>query len=178
EKPYFTNKFSSLCESALRAPTCAVAEASRRLRSMQASSSQATFNSHQRRWGHRRYSPGRSCAGLRVHVWGHARSIRWADDVFRPTGGVFVGKMTCGEVSLISWSCFVLPAIFAVSLLAGTPAKPAGGVVLITIDTLRADHLGCYGYRNGATPTIDALAVRAAKFEHAYAVAPLTLPSH
>jgi len=71
-----------------------------------------------------------------------------------------------------------LPAIFAVSLLAGTPAKPAGGVVLITIDTLRADHLGCYGYRNGATPTIDALAVRAAKFEHAYAVAPLTLPSH
>ena|SRR5438046_2403480 len=83
EKPYFTNKFSSLCESALRAPTCAVAEASRRLRSMQASSSQATFNSHQRRWGHRRYSPGRSCAGLRVHVWGHARSIRWADDVFR-----------------------------------------------------------------------------------------------
>ena len=79
--------------------------------------------------------------------------------------------MTCGEVSLISWSCFVLPAIFAVSLLAGTPAKPAGGVVLITIDTLRADHLGCYGYRNGATPTIDALAVRAAKFEHAYAVA-------
>ena len=57
-------------------------------------------------------------------------------------------------------------------------AEHSPGVLLITIDTLRADHLGCYGYRRGATPTIDALAKQSAKFEHAFAAAPLTLPSH
>ena len=59
------------------------------------------------------------------------------------------------------------------------PVSPhSPGVLLITIDTLRADHLGCYGYRRGATPAIDALAKQSAKFEHAFAAAPLTLPSH
>jgi arylsulfatase A-like enzyme/cytochrome c-type biogenesis protein CcmH/NrfG len=62
--------------------------------------------------------------------------------------------------------------------LAGSRAKSPGGVLLITVDTLRADHLGCYGYRDGATSTIDALAKQSAKFEHAYAPVPLTLPSH
>ncbi len=57
-------------------------------------------------------------------------------------------------------------------------AAPSGSVLLITIDTLRADHLGCYGYRRGATPTIDALAKQATKFEHAFSAVPLTLPSH
>jgi arylsulfatase A-like enzyme/Flp pilus assembly protein TadD len=63
----------------------------------------------------------------------------------------------------------------------GEPAQASGppaNVLLITIDTLRADHLGCYGYRRGATPTIDALAKQSAKFEHAFAPVPLTLPSH
>ena len=55
---------------------------------------------------------------------------------------------------------------------------PSPGVLLITIDTLRADHLGCYGYRRGATPAMDGLAKQAAKFEHAFAPVPLTLPSH
>jgi arylsulfatase A-like enzyme/Tfp pilus assembly protein PilF len=49
---------------------------------------------------------------------------------------------------------------------------------MITIDTLRADHLGCYGYRRGATPTIDALAKQARKFENAFTAVPFTLPSH
>ena len=57
-------------------------------------------------------------------------------------------------------------------------AAPPRSVLLITIDTLRADHLGCYGYRRGATPTIDALAKQARKFEHAFTAVPLTLPSH
>ena len=45
-----------------------------------------------------------------------------------------------------------LPALLAV---AQTPAKPALNVVLITIDTLRADHVGCYGYKQIKTPNID-----------------------
>jgi arylsulfatase A-like enzyme/tetratricopeptide (TPR) repeat protein len=57
-------------------------------------------------------------------------------------------------------------------------AAPSRSVLLITIDTLRADHLGCYGYRRGATPAIDALAKQATKFEHAFSAVPLTLPSH
>src|ERR1051325_6127812 len=53
-----------------------------------------------------------------------------------------------------------------------------GPVVLISFDTLRADHLPIYGFRGGATPAIDALARRAVVFERAYAHAPQTLPSH
>jgi choline-sulfatase len=51
-------------------------------------------------------------------------------------------------------------------------------VLLITIDTLRADHVGSYGYAAAQTPAIDALAARGARFEHAATVAPLTLPAH
>jgi arylsulfatase A-like enzyme/cytochrome c-type biogenesis protein CcmH/NrfG len=57
-------------------------------------------------------------------------------------------------------------------------SKIPAGVLLITIDTLPADHLGCYGYRRGATPAMDGLAKQSAKFEHAFAPVPLTLPSH
>ncbi|MBI3492199.1 MAG: sulfatase-like hydrolase/transferase [Acidobacteria bacterium] len=59
-----------------------------------------------------------------------------------------------------------------------TPARPSGPVVLISIDTLRADHLPVYGYRAVRTPTIDALAADGIVFEHAYAHSPQTLPSH
>src|SRR6266446_10395344 len=54
----------------------------------------------------------------------------------------------------------------------------APNVVVITIDTLRADHLGCYGYKQIRTPNIDALAADGARFEHAYTAVPVTLPSH
>ena len=51
-------------------------------------------------------------------------------------------------------------------------------IVLISIDTLRADRLPAYGYTKVATPHIDSLARDAVLFENAYAHAPLTLPSH
>jgi arylsulfatase A-like enzyme/Flp pilus assembly protein TadD len=51
-------------------------------------------------------------------------------------------------------------------------------VVVITIDTLRADHLGCYGYKQVRTPNIDALARDSTRFEHAYTPVPVTLPAH
>jgi len=56
------------------------------------------------------------------------------------------------------------------------PDRP--NVLLVTIDTLRADHVGCYGYRDASTPTIDALARRGVRFETAVVHAPLTGPSH
>jgi arylsulfatase A-like enzyme/Tfp pilus assembly protein PilF len=48
----------------------------------------------------------------------------------------------------------------------------------VTVDTCRADRIGCYGAAAAATPTIDGLAARGLRFSHAQAAAPMTLPSH
>ncbi len=72
----------------------------------------------------------------------------------------------------------VLALLNAFSVAAQTSAKSPLNVVLITIDTLRADHLGCYGYKNIKTPNIDNLAAEGTRFERAFAVVPVTLPSH
>jgi arylsulfatase A-like enzyme/cytochrome c-type biogenesis protein CcmH/NrfG len=57
------------------------------------------------------------------------------------------------------------------------PARPRN-LLLITVDTLRADHVGAYGYARARTPALDALATGGVRFERAYAAAPITLPSH
>ena len=54
----------------------------------------------------------------------------------------------------------------------------APSVVLITLDTERANHLACYGYGRIQTPAIDRLALEGVQFNQAYAHVPLTLPSH
>jgi choline-sulfatase len=62
-----------------------------------------------------------------------------------------------------------------------SPDRPKAGetnVLLITIDTLRADRLGCYGFANASTPTLDALAGRGVRFATAVTHVPLTGPSH
>jgi len=69
------------------------------------------------------------------------------------------------------------------SLLAGCDggAGPSAGVeriVLVSIDTLRADRVGCYGAAGAETPALDALAAEGARLETAISPAPLTLPSH
>ena len=51
-------------------------------------------------------------------------------------------------------------------------------IVLISIDTLRSDHLPAYGYRKVETPAIDALRRDSVLFERAYSHYPMTLPSH
>lgn len=62
----------------------------------------------------------------------------------------------------------------------GTPPEPPPPqrVVLITIDTLRADHLGMYGYPRDVSPFLDELAERSARFANAYASSSHTMPSH
>jgi choline-sulfatase len=50
--------------------------------------------------------------------------------------------------------------------------------LLITIDTVRADHIGCYGYSKIQTPTLDSLAHDGIIFERAISQVPLTWPSH
>jgi arylsulfatase A-like enzyme/predicted Zn-dependent protease len=57
-------------------------------------------------------------------------------------------------------------------------APVSGPIVVISIDTLRADHLPAYGYKKVRTPAIDALAADGVVFERAYSHAPQTLPAH
>ena len=66
----------------------------------------------------------------------------------------------------------------AQSPLAAPVATDRPNVLLVTIDTLRADHVGCYGAAAASTPTLDALARRGVRFETAVAHVPLTGPSH
>ena len=59
------------------------------------------------------------------------------------------------------------------------PPVPTGpSILLITLDTTRADRLGCYGNPKGATPVADSLAARGVTFKRAFAHTPLTIPSH
>lgn len=58
------------------------------------------------------------------------------------------------------------------------PPRATRGYILISIDTLRADHLGAYGYGLPTSPFIDSLAAQGAVFEQAYVQLPGTLPSH
>ncbi|MCX5738810.1 MAG: sulfatase-like hydrolase/transferase, partial [Proteobacteria bacterium] len=70
-------------------------------------------------------------------------------------------------------------ALCAVLAFACAPAeeRPAR-VLLVTIDTLRADHVGAYGAKGAHTPTLDALAQGGVRFDAAISPVPLTLPSH
>ena len=68
--------------------------------------------------------------------------------------------------------------LISTTLPASGSAPKAFNVVVITIDTLRPDHLGCYGYRQIHTPNIDALAADGIRFQRAYTAVPVTLPSH
>ena len=54
------------------------------------------------------------------------------------------------------------------------PRRPDADVVVITIDALRADHVGAYGYQRATTPSIDAVARTGSRFERAYSQAPHT----
>jgi arylsulfatase A-like enzyme/Tfp pilus assembly protein PilF len=67
----------------------------------------------------------------------------------------------------------------ATALLCACGEKPVRpNVLIITVDTLRADRLGCYGYPNAQTPAMDRLAQESVRFEQALAQVPLTWPSH
>jgi arylsulfatase A-like enzyme/Flp pilus assembly protein TadD len=78
---------------------------------------------------------------------------------------------------------FRAPALLAAAALllacdAGGSGEAVERVVLVSFDTLRADHVGCYGAEGAETPALDRLAAEGARFETVISPAPLTLPSH
>jgi choline-sulfatase len=95
---------------------------------------------------------------------------------------------------LVIWMCergqqvsTIATILLSLLLFVGCSKRPGGSadnaplvqnVVLITVDTLRADHLGCYGYLAIQTPQLDSLASRGTRFAQAVTPVPLTLPSH
>ena len=73
---------------------------------------------------------------------------------------------------------FTLCAILLCGCGGGAPPVPPSDIVMIVLDTCRADRLGCYGYERARTPVIDGLADDGVLFEKCYTSVPITLPSH
>jgi len=88
-------------------------------------------------------------------------------------GLLVVGSAASGAALLV----YGTPPSIAHSPLASRASAYGPNVILIMVDTLRADHLSCYGYDAIRTPAIDALAAEGTRFAHAYSQASWTRPS-
>jgi choline-sulfatase len=86
-------------------------------------------------------------------------------------------KPLLGGLVLLAVAAVVVAAVY---LLPASPLVRASrpNVLLVTIDTLRWDHVGCYGAKLATTPVLDRLAARGVRFEFAIMHVPLTAPSH
>lgn len=87
---------------------------------------------------------------------------------------------TPGSRSHRAWIPAFLVSLSVFGLLTSSCAEPPSTdvVLLISIDTLRADRLGCYGYGRDLSPALDALAAEGVLFRQAVSQAPWTIPSH
>lgn len=115
------------------------------------------------------------CLGLASELYRRALKLRQRVDARLPSRGLASALYSRSLLALLALCLvgFVGFACFKVSAL-----KPQGpNVVILTIDTLRADHLGCYGYPRETSPTIDSLAADGIRFEHVYATRGMTWPS-
>jgi len=76
---------------------------------------------------------------------------------------------------VVAFACMAAAPSGAAASAESDPARP--NVIVVLIDTLRKDHLGCYGYDRATSPNIDRFAQDALRFERAFAQAPSTKPS-
>jgi len=83
-------------------------------------------------------------------------------------------KTRCAALAVAALAAVLAAALWYA--MAGRGARP--NVVLISIDTLRPDHLGCYGYHRDTSPALDKLAAEGVRFSSAYSHSSWTLPSH
>lgn len=82
------------------------------------------------------------------------------------------------SLGLVSAALWLLSSSAFAQSGAGRPGQASINLLLITVDTLRPDRLGCFGNSRVKTPTIDGLAARGALFTRGFAHTPETLPSH
>jgi len=90
---------------------------------------------------------------------------------------IFRQSSCTGLVALLAVVCLLPPAGGLFTACSDGDDRPQS-VLLISIDTLRADRLACYGYGRPTSPAIDALAAGGLLFENCVAQSPWTLPSH
>src|SRR6185295_20286446 len=79
----------------------------------------------------------------------------------------------CARILVVFWFA---SAVLGVGQRQKNAAKP--DIFLVTIDTLRADHVHCYGYESIQTPALDGLAKDGIRFTHAFTPSPITNTSH
>ncbi|HEV8111746.1 MAG TPA: sulfatase [Planctomycetota bacterium] len=128
---------------------------------------------------------GRPLATLGASARAHAAfsDLRPAHIAVRVRGPALVLRGALGRAFVapgVLGRAFVALAAFGAAACApapprATPARP--NVLLIVVDTLRADRLGCHGGTRGLSPRIDALAAQGANFANAFSHAPWTLPA-
>ena len=99
--------------------------------------------------------------------------------------GIMSRKLSEEQISLQKRGVFLVLVLVIIILAAWfllrlwlSPKDRIRNVMLISIDTCRADYLSCYGYPDRTTPNIDALAKESLLFENAVTPIPLTLPAH
>ena len=105
---------------------------------------------------------------------------RWAQRAGRLGAGCLVlAPLAAAALGAARYDAPALPAaVPAESPTRGGPDGRPVHVVLIVLDTLRADHLGAYGYPGDPSPSFDALAAQSTLFEQCFAQASWTVPSH
>lgn len=89
----------------------------------------------------------------------------------------YSGAMRLAKLIVIG-AALSFPAVSSMEASGAARSGDIRNVLLITLDTTRADRLGCYGYKKAVTPNLDSLAGQGIKFLNAYTHVPLTLPSH
>ncbi len=90
----------------------------------------------------------------------------------------FLGKATILSKRWKVWAIFLLVFTFMASSCYQSKRDLIKNLIIITLDTTRADHIGCYGYDEAETPNLDRFASEAIIFENAVCHSPTTIPSH
>jgi arylsulfatase A-like enzyme len=103
--------------------------------------------------------------------------------VVAPFAGVFLDAVMSRRGVAAAVAAFAAVTLFAFTafhfLERTRPAEPTRtNFILVTLDTTRADRIGCYGWPNARTPTLDGLAARGVRFDGALCLEPITAPSH
>jgi len=80
--------------------------------------------------------------------------------------------------SKTGWILYLTAALFGFVLIACQPSAPPQNVLLITIDTLRPDHISCYGYKRNTTPNLDQIAMEGTRYKNVFSQLTSTTPSH